>query len=335
MLRNLRSETGLILFISMMVCLFAFGAAGYSYIEGWSFFDSLYMTVITLATVGFSEIHELSQAGRMFTIILIISGVATIGVGVQFFVAYIVRTNVFGNIWRLRMEQKIKLMKDHIIVCGYGKIGHHVVDYLIKEKNNFVIVDRELAEKDILEQKDILFIVGEATDEEVLKKAGVERASSLVAVVGSDADNLFITMSAKGLNPEIRVIARSEDSSTSKKLKRVGAEKVILPYEIGGRRIASIVNHPSIMEFLDTVMDSGNMELLMSEAVVSSGSAMKQQTLLKSEIRKKSGAIVLAIRKKTGLIINPEPETLIEEGDKLICLGTKTQIDNLQKYAKG
>jgi len=334
MRKHLNFDVRLILPFGIALTLLLLGTIGYSLIEGWKWFESLYMTVITLATVGFSEVEPLSVHGRIFTIFLILCGMVTIAYSVQIFVEYIVQKNIFQNIWRKRMDQKIKALRGHAIICGYGKVGKNTVEQFISQKQDFVLVDKDLPDEIYLKEKGILFINGDATDEEVLKRAGIENASVIVTVVGSDADNLFITISAVGLKPGIRVIARAEDVSTKSKLLRAGAEKVVLPYEIGGRRIAALVKSPSIVEFLDIIMNSESMELEMAEVEVSGGSELLGKNLHEAEIRKRTGSIVMAIKKVAGKFIpNPASDTIMELGDKLVCLGTNEQVESLRRIS--
>jgi voltage-gated potassium channel len=336
MFGKLRPEHNLLIVLGMLGALLAGGTVGYRLIEGWSYFDSLYMTVITLATVGYSETGKLSTGGRAFTIFLIGGGVVAIALAVQISVNYVYQSNVLGNIWRRRMQQKIDRLKNHAIVCGYGNIGKHTVEQLMKLGVEFLVVDREIPDENYFNEKGIPFIAGDATDEDVLQRAGIERASTLVALVGSDADNLFITMSAVAMKPGIRVVSRAEDASARSKLLRAGADKVVLPYEIGGRRIAALVSSPSVVELLDIVMSTENMELRMVDIPVGPDSKLKGRTLVDSDIRKSTGTIVLAIRKSDGKIItNPPPDTRIELDDRLICLGTNDQVLALRKLAGG
>ncbi len=330
---NLDNQTILVLILPLALLLF--GVAGYHIIEGWPILDCVYMTVITVATVGFSEIHELSQTGRVFTVVLILTGVMIIAYSIQWFVMYMLQKNIFGTLGRRRMDRKIKTLKDHTIVCGYGKIGRHVADTFLAEGEPFVIIDREFPDEEHMAEKGLMYIEGDGADEVVLEEAGIDRARTLVAVVGSDADNLFITMTARGLNREIKVVARAEDANNKGKLLRAGANKVVLPYEMGGRRIAAQVMFPSVTDFLETVMSSENLELRMAELKVGGSSSLNNQSLHESHIRRETGCIILAIKpdgKK--LITNPDSEMKINAGDMLICLGTMEQIQELQKLAE-
>lgn len=336
MLKKAGPSASTLFTLSLPLFLLLFGTIGYRLIEGWPLLDALYMTVITIATVGFSEIHQLSETGRVFTIVLIIMGVVIITYCIQYVVLYMIQKNVFGSLWRRNMEKRIESLRDHVIVCGYGKIGYHVVEHFLSTSVKFVVIEAELPDQEALKEKGILFIEGHAEDEAVLKHAGIERAATLVAVVGKDADNLFITLTARGMNPDIKVVARAEDGANKNKLLRAGADKVVLPYELGGRRIASQVLMPSVTDFLETAMGNADLELRMAEVRVDASSSIQGKTLLDSDVRKKTGTIILAIKTEGGgTVTNPSPETVINTGDLLICLGTSDQIKALQKLAGG
>ncbi len=334
MFKKISPGTAIGLTFLLPLMLLVLGTAGYRIIEGWPLLDAVYMTVITVATVGFTEIHELSDTGRIFTIVLIVSGVVIIAYCIQYFVLYMIQKNVFGNLWRRGMEKKIDALKNHVIVCGYGKIGYHVVEHFLSMNEKFVVIDSEIPDQEVLKGKGVLFIEGHAEDEATLRQAGIERANTLVAVVGKDADNLFIILTARGMNPDIKVVARAEDDANKNKLLRAGADKVVLPYEIGGRRIASQVLMPSVTDFLETAMGNDDLELRMAEIGVAPSSRINGKTLVDSDVRKSTGTIILAIKTgEGGLITNPSPSTTLNTGDLLICLGTNDQITALEKLA--
>lgn len=308
------------------------GTAGFMAIMHWGLLDSLYMTVITLTTVGFSEVHPLTPAGRVFTMLLIMGGVLTIGYSVRVLAEYVVEQDIFANFGRRRMEKKLAQMKGHIIVCGHGRIGQQVVEALKGSGRDYVIVDRNL--KDYHFSEDTACVDGDATDEEMLKRAGIERAGVLIAVVGSDADNLFITMTARGLNHGLRIISRATEAGVRNKLLRAGADSVVLPYEIGGRRIASMVLTPSVCEFLDTLVYAGGEELRMEEVEVLGHAWLQGKDFLTADIRRRTGAVVLAVKKADGVMLsNPPSEMPVRTGDRLISLGTSEQLSKLKKLA--
>lgn len=310
-----------------------FGTIGYMSIERWNLLDGLYMTVITLATVGFEEVHPLDASGKLFTIILITTGVVTITFCLQMLVRWMVESNFLDDLRKRRLLRRMKQLNNHTIVCGFGRIGQHVAASLRSSGRPFVVIDRELPEEPE-DNPSVILVRGEATDENLLIEAGVERAETLVTVVGSDADNLFIVMSARTLNPKLRIVSRAADKSAEAKLMRAGADKVICPYEIGGRRIASFVTEPIVSEFLDTVMATDNIELRLEEITVVPTAKVCGRSIADSHIREESGAIIIAVKKRDGsLYRNPDPKTQIEAGDTLIGLGTLAQLEGLRSVA--
>ncbi|MFH1538313.1 MAG: potassium channel protein [bacterium] len=312
------------------------GTLGYSIIEGWPLLDSLFMTVITLTTVGYSEVHGLSFGGRIFTILLITAGLLTIGYCMRVVIEYMIDERWLSKLRRSRMEKMLNKLNNHIIVCGYGKIGRYIVNELSEGGISFAVISREIDEEPASRHENVIFVEGDATEEENLITAGVERASVLIAAVGSDADNMFITMTVRGLNPKIKIVARVADKSNENKFLRAGADSVICPYELGGRRIATSVLRPNVTEFLDSVMFSGGFELMLEEVTVRKNAPFCGKSLMDSRIRHNCGTIVLAIRKTSGAFTaNPEPSIIIDPGDILVVLGTKTQIQALHRHNKG
>lgn len=312
--------------------LLLFGTAGYMILERWPLLDAFYMTVITLATVGFSEIHRLDASGRVFTIILIGAGVFTIAFTVQIIVRYIVEENIFSDMGRKRMSKRLARLKDHIIVCGHGRIGMHVAESFRGSGLVCVVVDKDVQAE--LSDEQIIFVSGDATDEQVLLDAGVERARCLVTAVGSDADNLFITLSARGLCPKLRIISRATDARARAKLLRAGADSVVLPYEIGGRRIAGLVLNPALIEFLDMTAAAAGEELHFEEVAIGGACWLCGRDIMSADIRRRTGVIVLAVKRAGGpMISNPGADLVFESGDHLLSLGTSSQIDAFRDLA--
>ncbi len=311
------------------------GTLGYILIEGWDFFDALYMTVITLSTVGYGEIHPLSEAGRTFTIFLIFAGV-----GIAFYVfTMITETIVSGQLQeflgRRRLEAKLETLHDHYIICGYGRIGRHICHMIAKEVP-FVVVEKDPEVVKEIDKEGFLYLEGDATHEEVLKKVGIERAKGLVSVLRSDADNVYITLTARGLNEKLFIIARADEEHVEKKLKRAGADKVVSPYLIGARRMALIILRPAVTDFLELVTPEENLELQLEEVRISDRSDLVGKTLLESGIRQFSGAIILAIKKVTGeMIFNPPPDYVFETGDVVVALGDRKGLARLEEVASG
>lgn len=310
------------------------GVSGYMFIEGMGFLDALYMAVITLSTVGFSEIRTLSDSGRLFTIFLIILGVVGIAYSLRMIIEFVLDEKL-GELWRTKkMRDKIEKLENHYIICGYGRIGSEIGSEFIERKIPFVVIEKSAEVIEKRKNDDILYIEGDAEENDVLLGAGIERAKALLSVLSSDAENVFVTLSAKALNPNIIVATRATDEQAGEKLKRAGADKVICPYTIGGRRLAAVVLKPTVIDFLDTVVSAGTMELQMEEIQVQSGSNMVEKSLADAKIRQGSGAIIVAIfDHKAHLKINPAPTQEIFTGDILIALGTNSQLKRLKEMS--
>ncbi len=327
-------ERLLFAFVLLALVLFV-GTLGYFLIEGWSLFDALYMTIITLSTVGYGEVHPLSEAGRFFTIFLIFAGV-----GIAFYVfTMVTETIVSGQLQdflgKRRLEAKLETLHDHYIICGYGRIGKHICRMIAKEIP-FVVVEKSPEVVKEIEKEGFLYLEGDATHEEVLKKAGIDRAKGLVSVLRSDADNVYITLTARGLNEKLFIIARADEERVEKKLKRAGADKVVSPYLIGARRMALIILRPAVTDFLELATPEENVELQLEEVRISDRSELVGKTLLESGIRQFSGAIILAIKKVTGeMIFNPPPNYVFEAGDMVVALGDRKGLARLEEVAAG
>ena len=263
---------------ALCVLLFA-GTFGYMKIEDWSLIQALYMTVITLTTVGFGEVEPLSQQGRLFTICLIL-----LGVGLAAFLLSSIFEHVMSEEWRHRWRVRrrhkvINRMQDHVIICGLGRMGSFVVEQLERENCTFLVIEIDEDVARAGERDGYSVLQGNAADEETLKQAGIDRARTLVAAANSDAENVFIVLTARELNPDIQILARAQLESSETKLKRSGANRVILPYALGGQRIVSLVRRPGVADFLDVAMHSGELELRLDEVMVAAGSELTGVTL--------------------------------------------------------
>lgn len=312
------------------------GTAGYAVIEGWKILDAIYMTVITITTVGYGEVRAVSPTGRVFTIALICMGMGiiayTLGMVAQVMVELQVRS-IFG---RKKLGLKIKSIKNHYILCGYGRIGRIISHELKASRIPLLVIDSNPDSKQGLEQQDIPYIIDDATSEDVLIEAGIERAKGLISVVLSDADNLFITMTARGLNPGLFILARAEEEQSHKKLLRAGANRVVLPYLIGGQKMAHTITKPAVTDFLELTVHDKNIELEMGEILVKDRSRLKGVTLADSGIRQEMNVIIVAIRKENGeMAFNPSSETRIETGDTLIALGPDNDLKKLSAILSG
>jgi voltage-gated potassium channel len=324
----------LVVSILAFVTIVVVGVAGYMVIEGWSFLDALYMTITTITTVGFSEVHPLSHAGQIFSIILIISGVGGALYVLTTIMGYILEGQFGITMGRRRMKTKIAKLKDHFILCGYGRVGQEIAQAFSEEGVPFVIITNNEQHITKAEKEGYLCIFGDATSDEVLKEAGIERAHGLVAAVGSDTDNTFITLSARELRPDLFIEARSSTPESESKLRRAGADRVISPHAIGGRRMAMLALRPAVVDFIDTVTYGRGRELELENVDVASGSPLVGRTM--AQARSQNGITVLAMRKKNGkLLANPPGEEIIEDGDRLIVIGPKKRLAALESIFEG
>lgn len=303
------------------------GTSGYMLIEHWSALDALYMTVITVATVGFAEVHPLSAIGRLFTLGLILAGVATLGFALGQFVDSLLEGHLTGYLEGRRMEKRIRDMSGHTIVAGFGRVGAVVARTLADEGAEFVIVDQSLESAEVAREAGWLYVLGDATEEDVLMQAGILHAGSIVTALAADADNLFVTVTAKALNDQIFVVARSAHESTENKLLTAGANRTITPNVIGGRRMASMVLHPAVSDYLDIVTHGDGVEFRLQEVELKSGSCFAGRSISEARVREITGAQVVAILHIDGSVdANPAPTSVLAVGERLVVLGTPEQV---------
>jgi len=318
-------------FAILLVILFV-GTSGYMLIEKWDFLDSLYMTVITITTVGYREVKGVSGAGRVFTIFVIFSGMGIIAYILGMVAQAMVDFQVRSIIGRRKLGLKLRSIKNHYIICGFGRLGKTICRELKANKIPMVVIDNDAEARQILENEEFPYIHDDATNEDVLMEAGIERAKGLVSVVASDADNLFITMSARGLGPGLFILARAAEEHTEKKLLRAGADRVVMPYLIGGRKMAQAIIKPAVTDFLEFTFHNKDFNLEMGESVVGKKSRLDGLTLVDSGIRQEMDVIIVAIRKKGGdMEFNPSSQTRIQAGDTLISLGKSDDLDKLAR----
>ncbi len=311
----------------------AFGTAGYMLIQGWGFLDALYMTVITLTTVGYREVHPLSDRGIIFTILLLVGGV-----GAVFYAltkgAQVILDLEFNQIFRRkRVEKAIRGLKDHYIICGYGRMGKIIAKELQEEGVKFVVIEKRPGP---YEGGEIPILKGDATRDETLGEAGIDRAAGLISVLPSDAENLFVVLSARGLNPDLLIVARAIEEGSEQKLLRAGATKVVSPYHIGGLRMAHTVLKPTVVDFLEFATKSGNIELQMEEIQIQEKSKLIGLTLEECGIGRDLGVIIVAIKQPTGdTRFNPTFRSTVKPGDTLIALGEQSKLRRVEEMARG
>lgn len=317
------------LYISLLllISVIAFGTLGYHYFEDMTFFDSFYQTIITITTVGFSEIKPLSIEGRTITIFIIVTGIGTVTYSLGQLVGILVEGELGKFFGRKKLAKQIADLKDHFIVCGFGRIGRIICDELQADNIDFVIIEENLSVAEELERKEMLFIPMNATSDEALIDAGIMKARGLVTAVSSDADNVFITLTAKGFRPDIFILARSSDEKNESKLIRAGASHVVSPYLIGGRRMAQVLKRPTVVDFIDIATMGNKMGLMMEEATVGKTSGLIGQTIIKSNLRQNYGVIIVAIKKQHGeMVFNPMPSEKLEQGDVIVVIGKKDEM---------
>lgn len=313
----------------LVIILLFLGITGYSLIEDWNLLDSLYMTVITLSTTGYKEIYPLSIGGRILTMILIIFGITVFLYALREFNILLFEGKFFQE---RKMEKKINQLENHYIICGYGRMGKKIVQELYKRKTPFVVIEKE--EEHPEPADNYFYISGDATEDENLIKAGINKAKGLVSVLSTDIANTFTTLSARGLNSSLKIIARAEEESSKEKLLKAGADRVVLPYEIGGYRITQALLRPTVVDFIDEVFLRSHLGLEIEEVKVFEGSKLINISIAESEIRSEFNTIIVGIYRLSGkLIYNPRSDTMIEKGDNLIVIGEREKLDKLQEKA--
>jgi len=319
--------------VCVLVIIIVAGVIGYVVIEEWSFVDSLYMTIITITTVGYAEVHPLTASGRIFSIFLIVGGVSGALYALSGIAGYIIEGHLGTTLGRRRMENTIRKLKGHFILCGYGRVGQEIARIFTEEGIPFVVIDKNQESIASIEKNGGLYVFGDATSDEVLKEAGIEQARGLVAALGSDADSIYITLSARGLRPDLFIEARASSSLAETKLKKAGANRIIAPYNLGARRMAELALRPAVVDFIDTVIRSRGRDLQMENITVSHDSALAGLTV--EETRHRTKAAILTISRKGGkLLVNPSIEETIEARDRLITLGTKEQLAALEEICE-
>ncbi len=304
------------------IAIFLAGTIGYMEIEGWTMWDSFYMVVITLATVGYGEVHPLSEQGRILTAMLIFAGVGNFAFIFGAFSQLLVDGNIHKFLRRRRVFKKIDVMRGHTVVCGYGRIGSVVVDEFINAGIEVVVIEHNPKLVEELEIEGIPHLAGDATDDAILNKAGLAHAKSLVAALASDADNVYIALSANQINPDMNIIARASAPCYVSKLKLAGADRVFLPHHAGGMHMANAIIRPTVTSVMELVNSRSEMTFQIEEWTVSAESELVDKKLMDSGIRQRFDLIVLGIKKSDGTILmNPAPESIIHVGDTLIAVG--------------
>ncbi len=317
----------------MLIILIIFiGTIGFHVIEGWSFLDCLYMTIITIFTVGFKEVRVLSPQGQIFTIFVILGGAGT-AIFAFTKIGEIAFEGGINKFWRRRrMEKELKNLKDHYIICGHGRMGKIVRERLEEEKLPFVVIDnKEEQLEDLKQTNSCLFIEGDATHEDILTKAGIKKAKGLAALLPTDADNLYLVLSAKLINPSLFIFSKAMDEEAERKILQIGANKVVSPYKLSGLKIAQGLIRPTLVDFMDLIIRRKELSLYMEEFAVKKDSQLVNRNLRESDIRRTANVIVVAVKKPgEELVFNPSPDTKMETGDILLVLGDKNAVNRFE-----
>jgi voltage-gated potassium channel len=311
--------------------IIALGTVGYATVDHMPLYDAFYMTIITISTVGFSEIRPLSPAGRALTIVIIVTGISlgtyTLGLIVRIFV----EGELQFYLGRRKLRKHISDLKHHYIVCGFGRIGRIVCEELAAARIPFVVIEQDPNKSDAMEKNGYLYLNLDATTEEALRQAGIMAAKGVVTAVRSDANNVFITLTAKDLRPDIFVLSRTSDTSNEKKLLRAGASRVVAPYQIGGRRMAQVLKSPTVIDFIDTALMNTSLDLAIEEALISPDSEYAGSSLVESNIRRDFGIIMVAIKKASGaMVFNPLPTEKLVGGDVAVVIGKREELERLR-----
>jgi len=324
------SARRLITAILFLVLALIMGIVGYQVIEGWNLIDSLYMTVITLATVGYGETNPLTPAGRIFTMFLIMIGVGTLTYGLTAATAFVVEGTLTDMIGRRRMEAEISKLKEHIILCGIGETGRHIAEEFLKIRVPFIVIDKD---GDRIKQMEkigrFLHVEGDATSDETLLKAQIKTAKGLVAVLTEDRDNVFVILTARELNPNLRIVSQVNEEESRVKLLKAGADETVSTNFIGGLRMASVMIRPTVVSFLDKMLRAGGDDVRVAEAKISAGSRLAGGTLGEAGIYEKTGLTVIAIARDETYVLNPSPDTLLRGEDGFIVCCSGEQLKKL------
>lgn len=336
-LQSMRLKRRVIALSVALAGILAAGTLGFVVIEGRSAFEGFYFTLTTLTTIGYGELWKFSRAGRIFNTALILVGVTTLFALIGTLTQALIEIELTEGVGRRRMERRLGKLEGHYIICGVGRVGRSVVEELDRRHAPYAIIENTPERMKWAVERDALLVVGDASKEAALRHARIESAKGLVAVVGGDAENIYITLAARALNPKLQIIARASDEEAEKALLRAGADTVVSPYSYSGHRIAQALLQPNVVDFLDTVtgtFETGGLRLVIEEVRVASGSPLVGQTLEQSNIRSSLGIMILATRKMDGkMSFNPPSDASLAAGDYLIAMGESANLKKLEQLA--
>lgn len=320
--------------LALLVLVVAAGTAGFALIEGWSAWDALYMTITTVTTVGYREIHPLSHAGEVFNVGLIVVGVGTVLYTLSTLMALVVEGELHDRWSQRRRDRMLTELQRHFIVCGYGRIGRIIADEFRRQKVPFLIVEQDPHLAQTAVEAGLIAASADATNEDTLKRVGIDRARGLIAAVGTDAENVYIVLTARLMRPDLFIIGRAETEDAGRKLQRAGADRVVSPYRIGAVQLAQTALRPAVVDFVQLATSSQNLELTMEQVRLEDGSELTGRSILDANLRQRFRVIVVAIQRADGRMeFNPSSETVMNRGDQLVVLGPPENLRQLEALA--
>ncbi len=333
----MRTPTRMMLVASLVVCLIVMGTVGFHVIEGWPWFKAFYGTLMTISTIGAEPENELSSLGRVFNVILIFLGIGVVGFAIGTLTHAVIQSELGQFFGRRRMEKEISRLRDHFIICGAGRVGRRVASEVAARNLPLVFIEQDSAMARWVQERNFPVIVGDATQEAVLQQARIEVARGLASAVTSDAQNVYIVLTARGMAPNLPIIARASEESAESKLIKAGATTVVSPYSYAGQRIARMLMRPHVQRFIDLALSSlsdGDLDLQIEEVRVAERSQLAGATLRDADVRHRLGVIILAVRHESGrLNFNPQPDQTIAPGDYLIAMGDSQKLKDLETLA--
>jgi voltage-gated potassium channel len=320
--------------VALLALVVGIGTVGYMLIEGWNAWDAFYMTIISVTTVGYREVHNLSRAGQVFTSLLLIGGVGTAFYAFTLVAAGIIESRLQPRFQERRRVRMIDALTDHFILCGAGRIGHIIAEEFRRQHVPFVVIDHDPdAVQAVLERGDMA-VEADASREDILRRARIDRARGLIAALGTDAENVYAILTARGLRPDLFVIARADSEDAGRKLLQAGASRVVSPYQIGAVQMAQTALRPAVVDFVELATSSASLELAMEQVGIAQGSALAGRSILEANLRQRFGVIVVGIRRRDGRMdFNPAPDAVMQPGDQLVVLGPPEQLKGLETAA--
>jgi voltage-gated potassium channel len=310
----------------LLAVMILYGVGGYELIERWNFLDAFFMTIITISTVGYLEVHPLSRAGELFTTTLIVAGVGTMLYGFGVFAQVLTDNSFIAYRRQRRLERTLNQLREHFIICGYGRIGTQIVAEFEEHNVPYAVIDQTEEALGRLRHEGRLYVEGDAASEDILKQAGIERARGLISAVDSDERAVYVTLAARALNPTLYIISRAGRPESIRRLELAGADRVISPYRMAGHRMAELAVRPALVDVLDT-LHHGGAEIGVEEMLVGKGMAAVGKTIEEAGLRSADGAKLLAVRRRDGALhVNPAGDLTLEEGDLVVAIGSEEQL---------